>query len=111
MDEFDHPDDLPAEPKPLTADEANRVATLLKQEAHARGSALVLLAEAYRDATNRCAILEAENHDLRLLVDIRDVEATRALLSEILRGTATIRQAVQALEEAAPPSRKMMMQL
>lgn len=100
MDEHDHPRGWDAdadEPKPLTVDEANRVASHLKGEAHSRGSDLVLLAEAHRDAANRCATLEAENVQLRQLLGLRDVDATRALLDELERGARVVQGAVRAL--------------
>lgn len=102
MDEFDP--DPPDAREPLTPIEASRATETTRNVL----VEMVRLADAYAQATSRIAILESENHDLRVLLAIRDEEGARNLLDEIARGATIVRNAVAALETAAPPSRKLM---
>lgn len=63
---------------------------------------LKFLAESYRDAANRCATLESENHDLRILLGLRDVEHVRRQLGELNRAALLIRSAVNELDAQVP---------
>lgn len=80
--------------EPLTPDQAERLVTDLIRNATGAGHDVMQLAAAHRDASNRVATLEAENHDLRALLSLRrEADAQKAL--------ASVRQHAEALHLAA----------